>query len=103
MVDQRRRQQLLLCYGKVHSFSDKLNRYIALVKSQKEINLFDHPPLDGTVVVLHTLTIMIMTFRSYARVLEDLFQFDTRCSYTSVAYGRPLTTKTSNVTYLTLI
>ena len=43
---------------------------------------------------------MIMTFCSYARILEDLFQFDSW--YTSVAYGRPLTTKTSNVTYLVL-
>ena len=34
-----------------------------------------------------------MTFCSYAIILEDLFQFDSRC---------PLTTKTSNVTYLIL-
>ena len=60
------------------------------------------PPLDGTVVVLHTPNIMIMTFCFYARILEDLFQLDSRSSYTRVAYGRPLTTKTSNVTYLTL-
>ena len=63
---------------------------------------FDPPPLDGSVVALHKHNIMIMTFCSYARILKDLFQFDIRCSYTSVAYGRPLTTKTSNVTYLTL-
>ena len=54
----------------------------SLVKSQKEISPFDPPPLDGTVVVLHTLNIMIITFCSYARILEDFFQ----CSYTSVAY-----------------
>ena len=45
---------------------------------------------------------MIMTFCSYARILEDFFQFDRGWSYTSVAYGRPLTTKKSNVTYLLL-
>ena len=72
------------------------------MKSQKEISPFDPRPLDGAVVALHTLNIITMTFRSYARILEDLFQFDTRCSYTSVAYDRPLSTKTSNVTYLTL-
>ena len=70
----------------------------SLVKRQKEISPFDPPPLDGTVVVLHTLNIMIMTFCSYATILEDFFQFDNKCSYRSVAYGRPLTTKTSNVT-----
>ena len=31
------------------------------------------PPLDGTVVVLQTLNIMIMTFCSYAGILEELF------------------------------
>ena len=73
----------------------------SLVKSQKEISPFDPPPLYGTVVVLHTLNIMIMTCSPYARILEDLFHFDTRFSHTSEACGRPLTTKTSNVTYLT--
>ena len=84
---------------------DRRNTMATLVKSQKEISPFDPtplPPLDGTVAGLHTPNIVIMTFRFYARILEDLFQFDTRCSYTSVAYARLLTTKTSNVTYLTL-
>ena len=68
-----------------------------IFKSQKEISPFELFPW-----MVHALNSMIMTFCFYARILEDLFQFDTRCSHTSVAYGRPITTKTSNVTYLTL-
>ena len=53
--------------------------HIALVKSQKETSPFDTPPppLDVTLVVPHTPNITIVTFCSYARILEDLFQFDT--------------------------
>ena len=46
---------------------------IALVKSRNEISPLDPPPLDGTVMVLHTPNIMIITFCFYARILEDYY------------------------------